>query len=110
MELEYVIDPFAHQFCGPIFFTKSLETAEGNITANGSFGLVDTGLKRLLVTCYHVWDEFQMRSLADSNLRMGICLDTKNPIVFAPTRAIGEDQELDIVTFDMEPLLQACGD
>src|SRR6266852_1816998 len=60
-ELEFLIEPQVRQFCGPIFFTLSLKSALGNVTNNGSFGLVDTGSKKLLVTCHHVWKEFQER-------------------------------------------------
>jgi hypothetical protein len=107
-ELEYRIEPEVRQFCGSIFFTKSLETPLNNITANGSFGLVDTGSKKLLVTCYHVWDEFQEAHLENPDLVMCLCLDKGNPVVFAPDKPIGKDRELDLVTFDMEPLLAAC--
>ena len=108
-ELEFRIEPEVRQFCGPIFFTHSLETPLGTVTANGSFGLVDTGIKKLLVTCYHVWDEFQKARLENPDLMMCVCLDWKNPVVFAPNKPLGEDQKLDIATFDMEPLLAACG-
>ena len=108
MELEYVIEPEVRQFCGPIFFTHSLQSALGNVIANGSFGLVNTGRKKLLVTNFHVWDGFQTARLDAPNLQMCICLDRNNPVVFAPDKPIGEDRDLDIATFDMEPLLPAC--
>lgn len=108
-ELEFVIEPQVRKFCGPMFLSRSLETAMGDVTANGSFGLVDTGNKKLLVTCYHVWDEFRKGRDKNSDLQMCICLDQRNPVVFAPEEPLGEDRELDIVTFDMEPLLEACG-
>ncbi len=109
IELEFRIEPEVRQFCGPIFFTQSLETALGNVTANGSFGLVDTGSKRLLVTCHHVWDEFQNARLDNPDLKMCVCLDQKHPVVFAPDEPLGESRKLDIATFDMEQLLKACG-
>lgn len=108
-ELEFVVEPQVRQFCGAIFFTRSLEKAEGNVIANGSFGLVDTGSKKLLVTCYHVWDEFQKALPENPNLQMCLCLDRGNPVVFSPDKPLGADRDLDIVTFDMEPLLAACG-
>ena len=107
-ELDYCIAPYVRQFCGPVFFTKSLESAKGNIIANGSFGLVNTGEKKLLVTCRHVWEGFQQARLADTNLRMGICLDVSNPVVFDPLGPIDEDRELDLATFDILSLEAAC--
>jgi hypothetical protein len=107
-ELEYVIEPQVRQFCGPLFFALSLETPFNNVIANGSFGLVDTGSKKLLVTCLHVWNEFQQQQLENPGLNLCICLDKKNPVVFAPKQPLGEDSELDIATFDMEPFLDAC--
>lgn len=56
LDLEFVIEPQVRYFCGLIFFTKSMETPAGTIVNNGSFGLVDTGSRKLLVTCSHVWD------------------------------------------------------
>jgi hypothetical protein len=109
LELEYVIEPQVRQFCGPIFFTKSLQTALGNVIANASFGFLDTGSQKLLVTCHHVWDEFQDMRLLCPDLRMCLCLDRRHPVLFAPERPVVEDREFDIVTFDMQSLLPACG-
>jgi hypothetical protein len=107
-ELLFYIEPYVRQFCGPMFFTKSLETAKGNIIANGSFGLVDTGERRLLVTCHHVWDEFQNARLKDENLKMCVCLDIRSPVLFDPIAPIDENRELDLATFDISDLEQAC--
>lgn len=107
--LDYIVDPEVRQYCGPVFFTSSLEIAVGNVTANGSLGLVDTGIKKLLVTCFHVWDEFQKARLQNPELKMCLCLDPANPVVFAPSGPLGEDSKLDIATFDMDSLLPACG-
>jgi hypothetical protein len=107
-ELEYVIEPQVRQLCGNIYFRDSHKTAD-NITNNGSFGLVDTGKKKLLVTCCHIWDGFQKERFENGDLEMRIGLGKKETVVFAPDSAIGEDRELDIATFDMEPLLGAFG-
>ena len=106
MELDYVVGPYVRQFCGPIFFTNSLQVP--NASANGSFGLVDTGRKKLLVTCHHAWEEFQVARHNQPNLQMCLCLDQGPPVVFAPSSPIAEDPRLDIATFDMKALLAAC--
>ena len=108
-ELEYVIEPQVRQYCGPIFFTRSLHWAEGYVTANGSFGLVDTGSKKLLVTCHHVWDEFQRGRLNDPDLRMCLSVGKGPAVPFNPTNTIGEDRQSDIVAFDMGSLTAAIG-
>ena len=105
-----MIEPQVRQFCGPIFFSRSLQTASGNIIANGSFGLVDTGNKKLLVTNFHVWDGFHQERLDDPKLQMCISVGKEHPLAFAPDKALGEDRDLDIATFDMEPLLAACAE
>jgi hypothetical protein len=106
--LEFTVEPEVRQFCGPVFFTSSLKVAIGNVTANGSFALVDTGNKKLLATCFHVWEEFQKAKSSSPDLKMCLCLDKANPVVFTPSAPLGVDSELDIATFDMEPLLPAC--
>lgn len=93
--------------CGPLHFTRSLDTAGKNIETNGSFGLVDTGLRKLLVTCCHVWEGFQQMRQKTPGLRMGVSLDSDCPVAldFDP---ISIDQRLDLATFDLTPLLWAC--
>lgn len=107
-EIETVIEPQVRPFCGPLFFARSLESVLGSVIANGSFGLVDTGKKKLLVTCHHVWDEFQKARDIDSELRILVCLDRNSPVVLSG-EPIYQDKTLDIATFDMEYLLPACG-
>jgi hypothetical protein len=106
-ELKFVIEPQVRPYCGPLFFAPSLESA-ANVSANGSFGLLDTGKKRLLVTCHHVWSAFQEARCGDASLRMLVCLD-QNPPVVLETPPIDEDKALDLATFDMESLVAACG-
>jgi hypothetical protein len=44
--------------CAPVFFMPSVTSLPTNILANGTVALVDTGSRRILVTCAHVWLEF----------------------------------------------------
>ncbi len=110
LDLRFIIEPQISPYCGPLFFARSLETAVGNVVANGSFGLVDTGKKKLVVTCCHVWDDYQNLRKSDSELRMLICLDRKPPVVLDSIAPIDQDPKLDIATFDAASLQGACGD
>jgi hypothetical protein len=75
---------------------------------NGSFGLVDTGQKKLLVTCGHVVDEFRQRASNVADLKMCVCLDRKNPVVLDIGCLIDEDKSSDLASFDLRSLLPAC--
>ena len=108
-QIQFLIVPKIKPSCGPIFFTTSLEKASGNVSANGSFGLIDTGQRRLLITCWHVVEEFRQRLLREADLKMCVCLDRKNPVVFTINYLIDEDKSADLATFDMSSLLPACG-
>ena len=94
--------------CGPLFFTRSLESAAQSVTANASFGLVDTGIKRLLVTCHHVWQTLQEERRTFPGLKMCACLDKGPPVVVHPEQLIDADTNLDLATFDMASLLPGC--
>lgn len=103
-------EPVARQHCGPIFFTRSLiRASKEDIITNGSFGLVDTGVKKLLVTCNHVWQGFDDERFKDSNVKMCVCLDSKNPVYLDEKHLIDRDERSDLATFDMTELLPACG-
>jgi hypothetical protein len=107
-DMEFLIEQEIRPYCGPIFFARSLESADGNITANGSFGLIDTGQKKILVTCHHVWKDFQNAVDKDPDLNLCVCLDRNPPVILDQGQLIDQDKQLDIATFDIEPLLAAC--
>ena len=45
-------------FCGPIFITPGLLTYPDQMVDNGTYSLIYTGQKHLLVTCHHVWQKY----------------------------------------------------
>jgi hypothetical protein len=111
--LSVVIEPQISPFRGPLFFARIQETASGsivNVVDQGGFGLVDTGKKKLLITCSHVLDGFLMAKKKDADLGLHLCLNLqqKRVLLFDERHPIAEDKSLDIVVFDMEPLKTLC--
>ena len=110
--LEFLADPVVLKSCGPVFFTNSLKTPVGTIKANGSFGLVNTGKKQLLVTANHVWVEFVELKKADAGLMLGLCFQkTDKPIIFPHPEEllVDVDKRCDLATFDMEMAIRSSG-
>lgn len=107
--LEYIVDPAVRQYCGPLFFTTSLTTPANNILQNGSFGLVNTGRKNLLVTCNHVWEEFKELLKGKSNLMFSLCIDKFNPVVIPDPDSlfVDADKRCDLATFDTAQISEA---
>jgi len=104
-----MIEPEVRKYCGPLFFTTSLHTPSGNVLHNCSFGLVNTGERKLMVTCHHVWSEFKKIRSDVRELMFGVCLDMPRPIVIdADSLLVDEDRRCDLVTFNMETLLEIC--
>src|SRR2546425_10550189 len=94
-EIKFSIEPQINPYRGPLFITRSLESPVGdNIITNGGFGLVDTGREKLLVTCQHVWKNFQEEHSQDSNFRMCVCLDQHGPVVFDQNEPIDHSKSL----------------
>jgi hypothetical protein len=59
IELNMIVAEEVKPYRGPILFDRSgTHASEDNIFTNGGFTLVNTGERKILVTCYHVWDEF----------------------------------------------------
>lgn len=104
--LRYAIEPEIRPMCGPIFFSTSRHDP-ADVVNSGSFGLVDTGKRKLLVTCFHVWEEFQSGKLQDPKLEMSLGADKQKAPIFSPEKPIDADKKLDIAVFDMEPLMHA---
>jgi hypothetical protein len=108
IEMGFIAEPQIRRFCGPLFFTTSVESALGNITNNGSYGLIDTGIKKLLITCHHVWKGFQDERDKEPELRMCVCLDNRNPTIFDDNTLVDADKGTDLAAFDMGPYVSKC--
>jgi hypothetical protein len=108
-DLEFLVDPKIRPCCGPIFFARSLANDQGeNVMANGSFGLVDTGKRKLLVTCQHVWAAFDTARLQHPGMRLCVCLSSNSIVTLHPIEPIDQDERLDLASFDMAPFLDQC--
>ncbi len=94
------------RFCGPIFIAPGLETWPAQMIDNGTYSLLDTGKRYLLVTCHHVWqaylNEFAVNQETVLCLNLG---DGECSIAFAhPERQlIADNPELDLAVFEFEP-------
>lgn len=111
--LSLLISPQITPFRGPLYFARLQEPADGvTIAGQGGFGLVDTGNKKLLVTCSHVWEGFLEEQRKDPELRWHLCFDLerKQPLAFDVHNnpPLDQDASLDIVVFDMGPVLTLC--
>jgi hypothetical protein len=108
-ELNLIVEPEVRPYRGPILLDHSGPLAnEENIAGNGGFTLVDTGAKKLLVTCFHVSQEFKTMKDEEPNARILACLDLNNPVILNELTPIDEDARLDIVTIDFSQMLSAC--
>jgi hypothetical protein len=85
------------RYCGPIFDPDA-------IFGGGTYALIDTGQKRLLVTCCHVWDEFEKRHDAESKTRLAMAVND-SAISFEDPRKhlIAADRDLDLAVFEFAP-------
>lgn len=93
-------------FCGPIFITPGFKTYPEQMIDNGTYSLIDTGKKRLLVTCHHVWQAYLDCRKENSDAALAINLidgDASIAFAFPERQLIAEDSELDLAVFDFEP-------
>ena len=105
-DLLHRIEPAIRPCCGSIFFARSLtSSAADNILDHGSFVLVDTGTRELLLTCQHVLDGFQLLRGKNPELKMFICLNSNSIVALELIQLIDQDNKLDIASFDMSPSL-----
>lgn len=93
-------------FCGPIFITPGLKTYPGQMVDNGTYSLLDTGRKMLLVTCYHVWQAYldyrvkTPEAVLCLNLGEG---DASVAFALPERQLIDSDPGLDLAVFDFDP-------
>ena len=75
------------------------------ILRNATYGLVDTGERKLLLTCYHVWDYLQELRLTHREAEITINLAPGASPAISSAPIIAADRDLDIAVID--PKLQA---
>jgi hypothetical protein len=107
-KLRYFIFPKMKLSVGPLFFARSLGRGVEKVVSNGSYGLVDTGKKKLLVTCQHVVEGFRDEFKNDPKLKLWACLSEHHTIAIDLKYLIAEDKQRDLATFDMESMLSDC--
>jgi hypothetical protein len=93
-------------FCGPIFITPGLLTYPEQMIDNGTYSLIDTGRRRLLVTCHHVWQAYCDCRAENPDAVLGLNLgegDRNIAFAFPERQLIDADPDLDLAVFDFEP-------
>jgi hypothetical protein len=90
--------------CAPIFFLPSSRPVPADIYANGTAALLDTGIKRVLVTCEHVWSDFKAyrEEMPEARLAVIFRHGYALPIWIEDSFLIDSDRDLDLVVFDAE--------
>lgn len=93
-------------FCGPIFIAPGIDTYPAQVIDNGTYSLIDTGQRRIMVTCHHVWQAF-LDCRADSPKAV-LCLslgegDANIAFTFPERQLIDTDPDLDLAVFDFGP-------
>jgi hypothetical protein len=110
-DVEFLVEPRIRPCCGSIFFARSLGSGRADdIVDNGSFVLVETGTRRLLLTCHHVWDGFQNLRSNNPESKLCMCLNSNTIVPIEPIQPIDEDKDLDIASFDVGPFLEQHSD
>ena len=92
-------------FCGPIFIAPGLKTYPKQMIDNGTYSLIDTGRRRLLVTCHHVWEAYLDCRKTNPDTVLAINLgdgDASVAFNFPERQLIDADADLDLAVFDFE--------
>ena len=92
------------QHCAPVFFLPNESAWPGSIENNGTLGLIDTGLRKILVTCCHVWDGFvDFRSATHSARLATVFSNGFHPPVFLDAEPVSLSRDLDLAVFEARP-------
>ena len=90
--------------CAPVFFVPSPTARPPAIRANGTVALVDTGQRKLVVTCSHVWDEFQKyKQEVPMACLCSVFANGWGYSVRLPEQPLNIDREIDLVVFEAMP-------
>lgn len=94
------------RYCGPIFVAPALNSYPEQMIGNGTYALIDTGERRILVTCCHVWDEYEKHHDSNSEAILAVSLgDGDSNIAFKNPKnhLVSINRDLDLVVLEFEP-------
>jgi hypothetical protein len=94
------------RYSGPIFVAPALNSYPKQMIGGGTYALIDTGKRRLLVTCCHVWEEYEKHHDANPEAILAISLGDGNSCVKfnnPKNHRISIDRDLDLVVLEFEP-------
>lgn len=95
-------------YVAPLFLLPNARARPQDIVNNGSAALVDTGEKKLLITCHHVWNEFSLyrQDHPDAVIAMGMG-NTSPGIMVTSFPLVDSEPAIDIavVEFSIPSLL-----
>ena len=94
------------RYCGPIFVAPALNSYPEQMIGSGTYALIDTGKRRLLVTCCHILDEYEKHHDANSGAILAISLgDGNSCVAFTNPKKhlVSIDRDLDLVVLEFEP-------
>lgn len=91
--------------CAPVFCLPTTIPRAETIHANGTVGLIDTGQKKLLVTCAHVWTEFENFRAKNPSAQLAVIFADGfgHPEYITNERPLDYDQDLDLAVFEAHP-------
>lgn len=104
-------EPKMLRHCVPIFILPTGNPFVTDIYANGTAGLIDTGTRKLLVTCEHIWAEFLRFRKDNPTARLAVvCKEGPGfPVLIDDKSLIDCDSELDLAVFDANPFIDQLG-
>ncbi len=87
--------------CTPIFFMPNTTSSPTGIAANGTVALIDTGSRKILVTCAHVWSEFLMFRKENKGAMLSMKFGYgRGPLTgILDAALIDSDEQLDLAVF-----------
>jgi hypothetical protein len=88
-------------FCGVIYIAPSPEAPPCDIIDNGSFGLIDTGERSLLVTCCHVLDFYENERTKNPKTVMAmVMMGTGYKTQLFDLTLVDSDRDIDLAVFE----------
>ena len=95
-------------FCAPLLFLPTRDAQATHVLNNATMSLIDTGQKRIFVTCYHVWSSYKKKKDENKNLILALGTGDNSPTILLDDLRIldGNEKCLDlaILTFKNEDL------
>lgn len=101
---ETLLQDLVQSWTAPVWFSRGIAESPAEVNDSGSCGFIRSGSHRLLVTAWHVLEEFRAAKRTNPETLFAVNIGNGNTVGLSEPNVIAESSHLDLATIEFPHL------